>query len=155
MAREALLWKWMHERGRVLPMLDMRRVENTLTRGTPDVDLNYWGHQAWVELKGCDSPARATSQLVYELHPLQSMWLRRRWAVGGMSWLYFRVGLGMHVRRYLVAGCRAEELEKPVPEGTLAGMSLLPPGHDFEALLHRVCRRDDFPSDTRGCPFAP
>lgn len=155
MARENLLWQWMHEHGRHMRMLDMRRVENYLTKGTPDVDLCYWAHQAWVELKGCNAPVNASSQLRYELTPLQAMWLTRRWDVGGSSWVYFRVGINRGIRRYLVPGYRAGELEKCVPEGMLASMSLLPPDHGFNDFLGRVCTRSDFNMDLADFSLSP
>lgn len=143
MAREAALWVWMHDHGKGMPRLDMRRVENLLTRGTPDVDLCHDSHQAWVELKGANRPVHATSLLKYDLTTLQAMWLERRWKTGGSSWVYFRVGIGRDVRRYLVPGVAASALVACVPEFTLNALSVIPPDHSFDEFLLALRKRPD------------
>lgn len=53
------------------------RVENALTRGTPDVNLCHEGYELWLELKVLDAKGVCT------LRPEQYLWHRKRQESGG------------------------------------------------------------------------
>jgi hypothetical protein len=56
---------------------DVERIENALTRGTPDVNGCYDGLDYWLELKILDDKNRCV------LRPEQLLWHRKRQAHGG------------------------------------------------------------------------
>lgn len=56
---------------------DTERIENALTRGTPDVNGCFDGMDYWLELKILDDKHRC------ELRPEQLLWHRKRQAHGG------------------------------------------------------------------------
>lgn len=121
-----------------LERLDMRRVENLVGRGTPDVEGCWDGRQFWIELKGADRPGRRASPVRYDLTRPQVLWHRRRWACGGAVWLYLRVGRGVGIKRYLIPGCHSGLVEQCVTEDQLAELTVLPPDHKFTDFLRRV-----------------
>jgi hypothetical protein len=133
-AREVRLWEWLTERLRGTPGLHMRRVENLVSEGDPDVDGCWNGRYFELELKGCDRP-KLGGLLDFEVRQSQVIWHRKRWRCGGNVWLYVRVGRGRDVRRYLVPGSRTGEVKEGVTEDQLAAMSVLPPGHDALEML--------------------
>ena len=114
--------------------LHMRRVENLVSEGDPDVDGCWQGRYFELELKGCDRPARDGS-LDFDVRQSQVVWHRRRWRCGGNVWLYVRVGKGRDVRRYLVPGSLTGQVKAGVTEAELARLSVLPPGHTAAELL--------------------
>lgn len=128
MAREVRLWEWLRDGLRGVEGLHMRRVENLVSEGDPDVDGCWQGRYFELELKGCDRPAR-DGLLDFDVRQSQVVWHRRRWRCGGNVWLYVRVGKGRDVRRYLVPGCQTGRVKEGVTEADLALMSVLPPGH--------------------------
>lgn len=147
MAREANLWYWMKENSKLVPGLHLVRIENALSRGTPDVEGHY-SRSFWIELKGADRPKRASTPVRFDLKPEQRLWLERRWSVGGLAWLYIRVGRDRNVSRYVLAPQPAgtlAEVAAGVPEKRLEELALLPPGHAFPELLARVSHRLDMP----------
>lgn len=142
LARESRLWEWLRDGLRATPGLHMRRVENLVGDGDPDVDGCWQGKYFELELKGCDRPAK-DGRLCFEVRQSQVVWHRKRWRCGGNIWLYIRVGKGRDVRRYLVPGNQAEQVKAGVDEEALARMSVLPPGHSQRDLLERaICTQD-------------
>lgn len=115
----------------------MRRVENLVGEGDPDVEGCWEGTYFELELKGCDRPTRE-GKLDFEVRQSQVVWHRKRWKCGGNLWLYIRVGKGRDVRRYLVPGNLTGHIKEGVDEEALARMSMLPPGHSPSELLERV-----------------
>jgi hypothetical protein len=55
----------------------VERVENALTRGTPDVNMCFEGSEFWLELKVLDAKGHC------ELRPEQVLWHRKRQESGG------------------------------------------------------------------------
>lgn len=134
MAREVRLWEWLRDSLRGTEGLHMRRVENLVSEGDPDVDGCWQGRYFELELKGCDRPAK-DGPLSFDVRQSQVIWHRRRWKCGGNIWLYIRVGKGREVRRYLVPGNLTGRVQEGVTEAELARMSVLPPGHTAAELL--------------------
>lgn len=140
MAREVRLWEWLRDGLRPVPDLHMRRVENLVSEGDPDVDGCWAGKYFEIELKGCHRPAKG-GRLDFEVRRSQVLWHRKRWKCGGSIWVYVRVGVGRDVRRYLVTGNLTGRLEEGVTEEELEALSLLPPVHSQMDLLRRVIVR--------------
>lgn len=136
MAREVRLWEWLRDGLKPVRGLHMRRVENLVSSGDPDVDGCYRGVYFEIELKGCDRPPR-NGPLKYEIRKAQEVWHNLRHKAGGNNWVYVRVGKGKDVRRYLIPGRHAGELEGADEERLLA-LAELDPQHDALELLERV-----------------
>lgn len=134
MAREVRLWEWLRDGLRGTEGLHMRRVENLVSEGDPDVDGCWMGRYFELELKGCDRPAK-DGKLDFDVRQSQVVWHRRRWRCGGNIWLYVRVGRGRDVRRYLVPACLTGRVKEGVTEAELATLSVLPPDHSAAELL--------------------
>ena len=62
----------------------VERVENALTRGTPDVNMCYEGSELWLELKVLDAKGNC------ELRPEQILWHRKRQENGGRVFVLAR-----------------------------------------------------------------
>ncbi len=141
MAREVRLWEWMRDSLKGVKGLHMRRVENLVSTGDPDVDGCYMGRYFEVELKGCDRPARTATVLDFEVRSSQLAYHRRRWRSGGNNWVYIRVGKGKDVMRYLVPGSEVPTLYVGVTEEQLLKLAVLPPIHTAAELLTRIRSR--------------
>ena len=134
MAREVRLWEWLRENSRGMPGLHMRRVENLVSSGDPDVDGCINGVYFELELKGCDRPKQG-GVLDFEVRQAQVVWHRKRWRVGGNCWIYCRVGKARDIQRYLVPGNKAQILADGVTEAQLAELSLISPDLDAKSVL--------------------
>ncbi len=141
MARENRLWEFMRDGLRGTPGLHMRRVENLVSTGDPDVDGCYEGDYFEVELKGCNRPVRPTTNLDFEVRPSQVAWHRRRLRAGGNTWLYIRVGKDRDLAKYLVHGSHAPLIYDGVTESQLEELSVLPKSHTPHQLLTKIRRR--------------
>ncbi len=141
MAREVRLWEWLREGLRGVEGLHMRRIENLVSEGDPDVDGCHKGKYFEMELKGSDRPKTAGGLLKLEVRQSQVIWHRKRWRCGGNVWLYIRVGRGREVKRYLVPGDKTEYVKDGVTEADLARIAVLPPEHTQQDLLRRVVTR--------------
>lgn len=73
---------WALVKGKMLG--DVERVENALTRGTPDVNGCYNGQEYWLELKILDAKGNC------ELRPEQYLWHRKRQEHGGRVFVLAR-----------------------------------------------------------------
>lgn len=62
----------------------VERVENALTRGTPDVNMCHEGSELWLELKVLDAKGHC------ELRPEQILWHRKRQESGGRVFVLAR-----------------------------------------------------------------
>lgn len=134
MAREVRLWEWLRDQLRGTEGLHMRRVENLVSEGDPDVDGCWNGRYFELELKGCNRPKQG-GLLDFDVRQSQVIWHRKRWRCGGNVWLYARVGMGRDVRRYLVPGFKTALVKEGVTEEQLAAMAVLPPDHTALELL--------------------
>jgi len=143
-AREARLWAWLRDGGAARPTLHMRRVENRVGEGDPDVDGCCAGTYFELELKGCDRPVRG-GRLDFEVRQAQLLYHRRRHRCGGNNWFYVRVGRDRETARYLVPGDgdSARRLQDGVTETELLAMAVLPPDHGVEELLRRIAPPND------------
>lgn len=141
MARETRLWDWLRTGLKTYKGLHMRRVENRVSEGDPDVDGCCNGKYFELELKGCNRPRSRETLLDIEVRQAQVIWHRRRWKAGGNVWLYIRVGFGRDVRRYLVPGSLSIVVRDGVTEDQLFALSVLNPEHSPTDVLHRACHR--------------
>ncbi len=137
MAREVRLWEWLKDNLRGTEGLHMRRVENLVSEGDPDVDGCWLGRYFELELKGCDRPAK-DGLLNFDVRQSQVVWHRRRWKCGGNVWLYIRVGKGREVKRYLIPGSLTGRVREGVTEVELAELSALPCDHSAIELLRQA-----------------
>lgn len=139
MAREVRLWEWLKEGTRDIKGLHMRRVENRVEDGGPDVDGCWNGRYFELELKGCDRPVRGGG-LDFEIRRSQYLWHRRRRKANGNIWVYIRVGKGREIKRYLVSSDHiAEIFNNGVTEQRLAELTIIPPDHTPKELLQVAC----------------
>lgn len=134
MAREVRLWEWMRDNLKTVKFLHMRRVENLVSEGDPDVDGCWAGRYFELELKGCDRP-KTGGLLTFDIRQSQVIWHRKRWRAGGNLWLYIRVGKGRDVKRYLVPACHTPRVKEGVTEAELAALAVLPPDHSATEML--------------------
>lgn len=110
MAFEKSLWQWFRKGLRGQPGLHMERIENLVGGGRPDINGCYDGVVFDIELKRVHKLVHGTRVKV-KFQPMQKPWLKKRWSVGGLSWLLIALGEGRSVRRFLVRGCDVEGLE--------------------------------------------
>lgn len=151
MAREVRLWEFLRDGLRGTPGLHMRRVENLVSEGDPDVDGCHLGRYFDVELKGCDRPAHG-GRLHFEIRRAQSLWHRKRTKAEGNNWLYVRVGSGRLVKKYLIPGehiPRLFELQETlgVCEADLIALAVLDPQHTAMEFLTKI--RDGAPRTSK------
>jgi hypothetical protein len=126
-ATESNLWAWLSKARVVLgPDLDMRRIENAVGFGDPDVELCYLGFGCDLELKAAPRPVRGG-----RLHfgsPMkreQVEWGLKRLAAGGAHGFLIQVGEGADRSVYLVHGRLGPAmLEGGVTEGWLVAHGL-------------------------------
>jgi hypothetical protein len=138
-AREVRLWEFLRDGLKGVAGLHMRRVENQVSSGDPDVDGCYSGRYFEIELKGLDRPARASTPLDLGIRKSQVIWHRKRVRAGGNIWLYIRVGKDRDLRKYLVPGSLTGILEaNPPTEEALEKLAVLPPIHTATQVLSKI-----------------
>jgi hypothetical protein len=71
--------------------LDLQRIENVTTNGTPDVNYCIEGDEGWVELKAWERVRLSGRFTVPKLREEQAAWLLRRGKVGGRAHLLLRI----------------------------------------------------------------
>ena len=119
-ARESSLWNWLNDHKPAGCV--MRRVEDVLQRGTPDVPLGIYKGQTFVlELKSV--PRRPRADVWCELTSDQASFLRLWWRSGGRSFVLVQVGMAAAARRYLVAAECCHELLRPLSEARLDALA--------------------------------
>lgn len=129
MSRETGLWKWL-ERANAMAArrkdLHMRRVENLVAEGDPDVEGCYRGGAFNIELKTSERPMRSTTRILgpSDVRRRQVPWARERWAAGGQTYFLIQVGSSHRAARYLVPGSLANKIVGAT-EGELASYSIL------------------------------
>lgn len=127
-ARENSLWRWLDKFKH--PMLQMTRVES---QDYPDVSGCFDGCAFLIALKSVGRSK--TGNIDCELTTAHAMFLRRRWRVGGLAFVLVHVGGA----RYLVRGCDAGYLTKPVSLQTLDGLDMLAyTESDREAIFNAI-----------------
>lgn len=135
MAREVRLWEWLRDATRPIEGLHICRVENSVLPGYPDVEGCYQGRGFHIELKGCERRANGTICDFEGISPEQRVWLHRRRLCGGWAWVYIRVGIRQTLKRYLISGEHAIEIQPGLPESRLAELSVLHPEHDARTVV--------------------
>jgi hypothetical protein len=72
----------------------VKRCENYVGPGTPDVNYCIRGVERWIELKEVDGwPKRLDTKFDIEHFTSdQRIWHRRRWAAGGISYVFVQIG---------------------------------------------------------------
>lgn len=71
--------------------LDLQRVENTASNGTPDVNYCIGGDEGWTELKAWERVRLSGRLTIPKLREEQAAWLARRASIGGRSYLLCRI----------------------------------------------------------------
>lgn len=128
--RESALWGWLKTHLKELRQYglkyDVQRIENTVGKGTPDVEGCIAGDSFWCELKIAHQ--MAGDKVRVRITADQVRKALRRVKAGGRSWVLVRVcGETWHTNRhYLVAGEHAEELMQPVSLARLEVLSAIP-----------------------------
>lgn len=78
-------------------MLHMERVENKVSRGTPDVEGCYKGVHFNLELKYCLLPKKEDSMLNFKTQPSQPPWWKKRVKSGGNVFIIIQIGKNKHM----------------------------------------------------------
>lgn len=145
MSTETSLWAWLAAARKSLVNLDLRRVENAIEGGTPDVEGCLDGSQFWIELK-C-SRANLMGVVRFKFRPAQVPWLKKRQDCGGRAFVLAQVDDGHRARRYLVNGIHAHLMasDEGIPEIILADLNKLSSPQDdaigvLKAAAGRVSR---------------
>lgn len=71
--------------------LDLQRIENTASNGTPDVNYCIGGVEGWAELKAWERIRLTGRFTVPKLREEQGAWLTKRASVGGRAYLLCRI----------------------------------------------------------------
>lgn len=116
-ATENATWAWLKKaRDFYGADLHIRRVENAISTGDPDVDGVLKGEGFTLELKACERPRGVTVLRYHEVTWAQVEWHEMRLAAGGASGFLVQVGSGRDARRYVVHGSTARALREGVTE---------------------------------------
>ena len=120
--------------------VDLRRIENTCEKGTPDVEGCIDGAQVWIELKSCKRPARASTPCHPKIRDEQVEWLKNRAECGCNSvWLLIQVGEAHKACLYLIPGHLAARAID-VPESSLETLATCSPHLSPAEILLRAAR---------------
>lgn len=141
MAYEAALWKRVKSAGTHLKRcgfpIVLKRIENDVSSGHPDVEGCIDGEQIWIELKSCDRPKRATTAIRPKVRPSQDIWLQERVRAGSRRcWVLIQVGDGPASRLYLIPGHMYPRII--TPESELERMSVCSPTLSLPEILLRA-----------------
>lgn len=118
---ETSLWDWLKLSNVGLDReLHMRRVENLVGVGDPDVSGCLLGDYFDLELKTADRPARASTVILNSsskyVRPEQKVWHRCRWLAGGNNFVLLQVGSGGYGKYYLLPGLYIRAIEDKTEE---------------------------------------
>ncbi len=144
MARESSLWKWLSKaRDELRERVDLRRVEDAISAGFPDVDGFFLaergpppGSHAWIEdvvlydvpfgfkleLKSEVRPARPATPIRFKLDKrvAQIEFMRKRYAMGEAAYFLLQVGEANDRMLYLAPGDAGARLKAGMTESELA-----------------------------------
>jgi hypothetical protein len=109
MAYEAALWKRVKSGGAHLKKcghrVDLKRIENSVGSGHPDVEGCIEGTQIWLELKSCPRPKKPSTPIRPKVRPSQNIWLQERARAGcRQCFVLMQVGDGAASSLYLIPG---------------------------------------------------
>lgn len=121
MALESALWKRVKAASTHLKRcgfgVHLKRIENSVGSGHPDVEGCIDGAQIWLELKSEARPKRITTSIRFKVRPSQDIWLQERVRAGCRScFALLQVGDGAASKLYLVPGHRYPNIITPEPE---------------------------------------
>lgn len=136
--KETRLWGWLTKARKTMrSQLHMTRIENSVGRGTADVEGCLNGTQFWIELKVYAKPARPSTKIKVLFELAQRPWLTRRIKAGGDAWVLVQVGPGRKAGRYLVWAHSdlTKELAAGVTEERLADMASGNPRGDATSVV--------------------
>lgn len=120
--RENTLWTWLKRAKPIFrERLHMDRVENSCSKGMPDVEGCLDGAQFWLEEKSVKAPKDIAFALRIGFQPGQVEWIAKRIGAGGAAGFLIKVsGSGKRPRTYIVHGRYGAALERGVTEASLA-----------------------------------
>lgn len=73
---------------------DWQRIEDSLSKGVPDVNYCIAGVEGWIELKYIEEwPKRDKTPVRFRWTKEQRIWAGRRLRAGGVVWVLLKVGL--------------------------------------------------------------
>jgi hypothetical protein len=121
MAYEAALWKRVKAAGTHLKQcgfgVHLKRIENSVGSGHPDVEGCIDGVQIWIELKSEERPKRLTTPIRFKVRPSQDIWLQERVRAGCRHcFALLQVGQDRASKLYLVPGHLYPNITTPEPE---------------------------------------
>lgn len=133
--RESALWSWVLT-GVNSPDLILKRIENSVDRGTPDV-LGCWGGLfICMELKV--GIPRADGTVWCDVKPVQAATLIQFHRAHGSSWVLVQVGVGAAAKRFLISGKDAARLVVPIAVAELQKLTAIDPKSTSHEILKRV-----------------
>lgn len=116
--------------------VDMKRIENAVSSGHPDVEGCIDGLQLWIELKSCKRPVRPDTPIRPKKRQSQEIWHAKRAKAGcRINWILIQVGEDRDALLYLIPGWRYAEIT--VPECELEALSVLPASTTIADVLLR------------------
>lgn len=141
MALESALWKRVRKAGTHLKhcgfKVDLKRIENSVGSGHPDVEGAIDGVQLWLELKSEDRPKRPTTKIRFKVRPSQDIWLQERVRAGFRHcFVLAQIGDGAESRLYLVPGHMYPNIV--TTEAELTRMSVAEPTLSLPKILLRA-----------------
>lgn len=124
-ASETDLWTWLRA-ATTSRDLFIRRIENLVGVGDPDVRGYYVGRPFDIELKTAARPKRPETPVIGKgyVRPEQVVWHRLCWLAGGNNYVLVQVGRGGGAKHYLVPGRDIGKIEG-LSERDLCGLSVL------------------------------
>lgn len=135
--KETSLWNWLKDHIKELKPLrsDIQRIENTVAKGTPDVEGCIDGESFWCELKVAYPMAGDKFRTKITVEQVRRA--LKRHSVGGRSWILIRTcgPTWRDNRHYLIRGCDAEELLEPTQRARLEELSVAHPASAAVELL--------------------
>lgn len=124
-SRESALWAWLKTHLKELKPLKhhVHRIENSVAKGTPDVEGTIDGKSFWCELKVAH--AMANDRWRVRITVEQVRFALRRSKAGGASWVLVRCcgRTWRDNKHFLVRGEDAEQLLQPIETSRLSELS--------------------------------
>ncbi len=117
--QEKHLWAWLKKADK--DDIHISRIENVLSKATPDVEASIGTGGFWLELKTTAEPKRSTTLVKVVFQPGQAMWLVKRWKFDCGAWLLLQVGK----TRFLIPGGYARDVEEGLTVSQLTELATL------------------------------
>jgi len=137
--QEKNLWAWLRKISTTHDYITLHRIENTLSRSTPDVVAAVGSIMVFIELKTTHRPARSTTPIRPRFQQGQSSFLYYWSLRHDAAFLLLQVGSGVDARRYLLTGRAARAIEAgAVTEAELQTLALIDPKATAEEILRQA-----------------